>query len=62
MFYGLPFFYDFWIKDFGWTRATVTSGRAFGKVIIGPLFRFIECAGIFVRRPVTQPGIDKPLV
>jgi sugar phosphate permease len=41
MFYGLPFFFDFWIKEFGWTRATITSGGAFGKVIIGPLFGFI---------------------
>ncbi len=38
-FYGLPFFYDFWVKDFGWSRATITSGNAFGKVIIG-LFAF----------------------
>jgi sugar phosphate permease len=38
-FYGLPFFYDFWVQDFGWTRATVTSGNAFGKVIIG-MFAF----------------------
>lgn len=48
MFYGLPFFYDFWIADFGWTRATVTSGSAFGKVIIGPLFGFL--AGWFIDR------------
>lgn len=41
MFYGLPFFYDFWIKEFGWTRATITSGNAAGKVVIGPLFGFI---------------------
>jgi MFS family permease len=38
-FYGLPFFYDFWVKDFGWSRATITSGNAFGKVIIG-MFAF----------------------
>jgi MFS family permease len=37
MFYGLPFFYDFWVTDFGWTRATVTSGNAFGKVFVGLL-------------------------
>jgi sugar phosphate permease len=48
MFYGLPFFYDFWVTDFGWTRATVTSGNAFGKIIIGPLFGFI--AGWFIDR------------
>lgn len=38
-FYGLPFFYDFWVRDFGWTRATITSGNAFGKIVIG-LFAF----------------------
>ena len=40
MFYGLPFFYDFWIGEFGWTRATITSGSAFGKVVVGLLFGF----------------------
>ena len=40
MFYGLPFFYDFWVKDFGWSRATVTSGIAMGKLIVGPIFGF----------------------
>lgn len=35
MFYGLPFFYDFWVKEFGWTRTTVTSGMAVGKVTVG---------------------------
>jgi sugar phosphate permease len=39
-FYGLPFFYDFWIEDFGWSRATVTSGNAVGKVIVA-LFAFL---------------------
>ena len=41
MFYGLPFFFDFWVTDFGWNRATVTSGNLAGKVIIGPLFGFV---------------------
>jgi sugar phosphate permease len=41
MFYGLPFFYDFWIKEFGWDRATITSGNAVGKVVVGPIFGFI---------------------
>jgi len=40
MFYGIPFFFDFWVKDFRWSHATVTSGNMFGKVIIGPLFGF----------------------
>jgi sugar phosphate permease len=40
-FYGLPFFYDFMVKEFGWSRATVTSGNAVGKIIVGPLFGFI---------------------
>jgi len=38
-FYGLPFFYDFWVQDYGWSRALITSGNAFGKVIIG-MFAF----------------------
>ncbi|MCE1197616.1 MAG: MFS transporter [Marinilabiliales bacterium] len=46
-FYGLPFFYDFWVQDFGWSRAVVTSGNAFGKIIIG-LFAFL--AGWLVDR------------
>jgi MFS family permease len=41
MFYGLPFFYDFWVTDFEWTRATVTSGNALAKLLIGPLFGFL---------------------
>ncbi len=40
-FYGLPFFYDFMVKEFGWSRATVTSGNAFGKIVVGPVFGFI---------------------
>jgi MFS family permease len=39
--YGLPFFYDFWVQDFGWTRAQVTSGNAYSKLFIGPLFGFV---------------------
>jgi sugar phosphate permease len=47
MFYGLPFFYDFWVRDFGWSRATVTSGNAFAKVAVGLLGFF---AGWFIDR------------
>lgn len=39
-FYGLPFFYDFWLEDFGWTRTMVTSGNAAGKIVVC-LFAFI---------------------
>ncbi len=39
-FYGLPFFYDFWLEDFGWSRATVTSGNAVGKIMLA-LFAFL---------------------
>ena len=46
--YGLPFFYDFMMKDFGWTRAQVTSGNAYSKLLIGPLFGFL--AGWIVDR------------
>src|SRR6187401_2593850 len=47
MVYGLPFFYDFWVKDYGWSRATVTSGNAFAKVAVGLLGFF---AGWFIDR------------
>src|SRR5258706_4713448 len=46
--YGLPFYYDFMVKDFGWTRAQVTSGNAYSKLLIGPLFGFL--AGWIVDR------------
>ncbi len=39
--YGLPFYYDFIMKEFGWTRTVVTSGNALSKFIVAPLFGFI---------------------
>ena len=39
--YGLPFFYDFFIKEFGWSRTVVTSGNALGKILVAPLFGFL---------------------
>ena len=39
-YYGLPFFYDFMVKEYGWSRTIVTSGNAIGKLIVGPLFGF----------------------
>jgi len=38
--YGLPFFYDFMTKEYGWSRAVVTSGNAVGKLLVAPLFGF----------------------
>jgi MFS family permease len=46
--YGLPFFYDFMVRDFGWSRAQVTSGNALSKLVVGPLFGF--AAGWIVDR------------
>jgi hypothetical protein len=46
--YGLPFFYDFMVRDFGWSRAQVTSGNAISKLLVGPLFGFV--AGWMVDR------------
>jgi sugar phosphate permease len=46
--YGLPFFYDFMVRDFGWSRTQVTSGNAYSKLIVGPLFGFL--AGWMVDR------------
>jgi MFS family permease len=40
-YYGLPFFFDFITKEFGWSRTTVTSGNALGKLLVGPLFGFM---------------------
>jgi len=40
-YYGLPFFYDFMVADFGYSRAEVTSGYAVGKLLVAPLFGFI---------------------
>ncbi|MBL7968066.1 MAG: MFS transporter [Prolixibacteraceae bacterium] len=39
--YGLPFFYDFMTKEYGWSRAVVTSGNAVGKLVVAPLFGFL---------------------
>jgi len=46
--YGLPFFYDFMVQDFGWTRRKVTSGNAYSKLLVGPAFGFL--AGWIVDR------------
>jgi MFS family permease len=46
--WGLPFFYDFMVQQFGWTRAQVTSGNALSKLVVGPLFGFV--AGWLVDR------------
>jgi MFS family permease len=46
--YGLPLYYDFFVKELGWTRAAVTSGNMIGKVLIGPLFGFL--AGTLIDR------------
>src|SRR6266536_1239696 len=39
--YGLPFYYDFMVKEFGWSSARVTSGNALSKFLIGPIFGFV---------------------
>ena len=46
--YGLPFFYDYMVREFGWSRAQVTSGNAISKLLVGPLFGFL--AGWLVDR------------
>src|ERR1700739_517552 len=46
--WGLPFFYDFMVQQFGWTRGQVTSGNALSKLIVGPIFGFL--AGWIVDR------------
>jgi MFS family permease len=39
--YGLPLFYNFYIEEFGWSRKIVTSGNAYAKILVAPLFGFI---------------------
>jgi MFS family permease len=39
--WGLPFYYDFMVQQFGWTRAQVTSGNALSKLVVGPIFGFL---------------------
>jgi len=46
--WGLPFYYDFMVQQFGWTRAQVTSGNALSKLVVGPVFGFL--AGWMVDR------------
>lgn len=51
--YGLPFYYDFYVKELGWSRAQVTSGNALGKLVVGPLFGFL--AGVLIDRLGPRP-------
>jgi MFS family permease len=51
--YGLPFYYDFFVTELGWTRANVTSGNAVGKLVVGPLFGF--AAGWLIDRVGPRP-------
>jgi sugar phosphate permease len=44
--YGLPFFYDFFVRDLGWTRLQVTSGNAYSKIFAAVVFGLV--AGIIV--------------
>ncbi len=40
-YYGLPFFFDFMVADFGYSRAEVTSGNAISKLLVAPLVGFL---------------------
>src|SRR5213593_4324846 len=39
--YGLPLYYDFMVREFGWSRTQVTSGNALSKLVVGPAFGFV---------------------
>ena len=56
--YGLTFFYDFFVKDYGWTRQQVTSGNAYAKLIIGPLFVVAEAGFLLGLRRELQHDIE----
>jgi MFS family permease len=36
-FYGMAFFYDYFIEEFGWSRAATTGGIALGTLLIQPI-------------------------
>jgi hypothetical protein len=35
--YGLPYYYNLWMNEFGWDFKQVTSGNAYSKLLVGPL-------------------------
>jgi MFS family permease len=47
-FYGMPFFYDYFIREFGWTRAQTTSGIALATILVQP------AAGLLLHRYSTR--------
>jgi MFS family permease len=51
--YGLPMYYDKFVTDLGWSRATVQSGNFWGKVLIGPLFGLL--IGYIIDRKGPRP-------
>ncbi len=51
MFYGSAFFFDFWVKEFNWTRATVTSGSIFGKLLLAHYSDLQQAGSSTVSRP-----------
>ena len=54
--WGLSYYYDFIVQQFGWSRAQVTSGNALSKLVVGPLFGFF--AGWLVDRFDASPIDD----
>lgn len=36
-FYGMPFYYDHFIREFGWSRAATTGGIAFATLLVQPI-------------------------
>ena len=42
-FYGMRFFYDYFIKEFGWSRAQTTSGIALATLVIQPPRSLLDC-------------------
>ena len=57
--WGLPFYYDFMVQQFGWTRGQVTSGNALSKLVVGPMFGFLAgwVVDRFGSRPLMMIGI-----
>jgi MFS family permease len=54
--YGLPLYYDFFVRELGWSRAGVTSGNMLSKAAVGVVF------GFFAGTLVDRIGPKKPMI
>ena len=39
--YGMPFYYDYFIEEYGWSRGATTGGMAFATLLVLPVAGFV---------------------